>query len=65
MGFVYKIYNYTVVIYKITGIFFFFQGVNSTNPTWLFAGVVLVVLATICNGVASGKVGNSDVPASS
>ena len=41
------------------------QGVQNTNPTWLFAGVVLVVLAIICNGVASGKVGNSDVPASS
>ena len=41
------------------------QGVRNTNPTWLFAGVVLVVLAIICNGVASGKVGNSDVPASS
>ena len=41
------------------------QGVHNTNPTWLFAGVVLVVLAIICNGVASGKVGNSDVPASS
>lgn len=41
------------------------QGVHNTNPTWLFIGVVLVVLAIICNGVASGKVGNSDVPASS
>lgn len=41
------------------------QGVHNTNPIWLFAGVVLVVLAIICNGVASGKVGNSDVPASS
>lgn len=41
------------------------QGLSGTNPAFLFAGVVLVVLAIICNGVASGKVGNSDVPASS
>ncbi|MGM9735208.1 MAG: GRP family sugar transporter [Candidatus Cryptobacteroides sp.] len=41
------------------------QGIHTTNPVFLFAGVVLVVLAIICNGVASGKVGNNDVPASS
>ena len=39
------------------------QGLHRTDPVFLFAGVVLVVFAIICNGIASGKKGNSDIPA--
>lgn len=31
------------------------QGLHSTDPVFLFTGVVLVVLAIICNGMASGN----------
>ncbi len=39
------------------------QGVAKTNPAFLFAGVVLVVLAIICNGMASGQKSDSDIAA--
>ena len=39
------------------------QGIDKTDPMFLFAGVVLVLLAIICNGAASGrKAGLDEVP---
>lgn len=32
------------------------QGVTGTNPVLLFVGVALIVLAIVCNGIASGKI---------
>lgn len=39
------------------------QGLHSTNPIFLFAGVILVVFAIICNGIAAGKNGKNEVSA--
>lgn len=39
------------------------QGLDSTDPAFLGAGVVLVVLAIVCNGIASGSANGGSVSA--
>ncbi|MCD8031260.1 MAG: GRP family sugar transporter [Bacteroides sp.] len=44
-----------VGIALVLGVIINYMGLPSGNPWLLFAGVVLVVVAIVCNGIASGK----------
>ena len=49
-----------VGIALVLGVIVNYLGMPSGNPLLLFLGVALVVIAIVCNGVASGKVSNSE-----
>lgn len=48
-----------VGIALVLGVIINYIGEPKGDPTWLFAGVALVVIAIICNGVASGRTSKS------
>ena len=43
----------------VLGVIINYMGQQQGNPTLLFAGVALIVIAIICNGIASGRISKS------
>ena len=43
----------------VLGVFINYFSAPKGNPLWLFVGVLLVVVAIVCNGMAAGKKQNS------
>ena len=39
----------------VLGVFINYFSTPKGDPFWLFTGVVLIVIAIICNGIAAGK----------
>lgn len=49
-----------VGIALVLGVFINYLGEPKGDPTWLFVGVALVVMAIVCNGVASGRLSKNN-----